>query len=128
MFPLPFLPPLTRPVRPEDIDWSAHYPAFFKSHANDSSADQASAPAEQATASGRGTGREQATQQAVEGSMQVDEALGDDALEPRMDETAAAVRFADVGCGFGGLLGEFARWHCTERRDYNETNKEIPVL
>ncbi|XP_065175217.1 tRNA (guanine-N(7)-)-methyltransferase-like [Sycon ciliatum] len=80
------------PVQPSEMDWSSLYPEVFDSK---SSCAEAVGDDNQAAASGD-------DQQAVEPS----------AKKPCLPESAAIsrqVEFADVGCGYGGLLVELAQ-------------------
>ncbi|CAL5228892.1 g12108 [Coccomyxa viridis] len=67
------------PAHPDDYDWSRHYPAFFSRDAPEGTGSQQQEPEDPSE-----TGTPSAQQQ------------------------QAAVRFADVGCGFGGLLVKLA--------------------
>ncbi|KAK9830162.1 hypothetical protein WJX72_010063 [[Myrmecia] bisecta] len=74
------------PAHPQDFDWATYYPAFFggASASHDEAAPSTSAGAATASTSAA--------------------APADAAAPPAGSAEQPLVRFADVGCGFGGLL------------------------
>eukprot|EP00850_Spirogloea_muscicola_P002792 SM000011S18970 [mRNA] locus=s11:128016:130334:+ [translate_table: standard] len=109
-----------RPLCPAEFDWSKHYPAFF-GEAHGASGLPSAAAAEAKRPDHEQEGPSAAAAQ--NGSWGGGDTLPDKSAEvalPRQDEEAATeascsgsaaangevprVQFADVGCGFGGLL------------------------
>ncbi|KAJ1726437.1 tRNA (guanine-N(7)-)-methyltransferase (tRNA(m7G46)-methyltransferase) [Coemansia biformis] len=78
------------PERPSAQDWSTHYPAYFRVQAGQAGDAKRQASAEDGDTAGREA-------QAKRGPGAA--GIGSDA-----DAPAAKVEFADIGCGYGGLL------------------------
>ncbi|CAI7787486.1 unnamed protein product, partial [Closterium sp. NIES-54] len=89
------------PVCPAEVDWSAHFPAFFPPTAATAqppaAADAAAAADGSAAAAAEGGG---ALSAARDGAAQQHATTA----APSSSTGQPMVRFADVGCGFGGLL------------------------
>eukprot|EP00850_Spirogloea_muscicola_P005624 SM000026S08873 [mRNA] locus=s26:260198:263977:+ [translate_table: standard] len=110
----------SQPLCPADFDWSKHYPASFD-EAHDATGLPSAAAADAKRPDGERGGTSAAAAQ--NGRWGGGDASPDESAEvalPRQDEEAAAeascsgsvaahgavprVQFADIGCGFGGLL------------------------
>ncbi|KAJ1646758.1 tRNA (guanine-N(7)-)-methyltransferase (tRNA(m7G46)-methyltransferase) [Coemansia erecta] len=86
--------PLEYPVRPSEEDWSKLYPAYFRSTPDDTQAAQTASetkrPISPTSANDSDQEGPQAKRGPGNGSMSADK--------------MAQVEFADIGCGYGGLL------------------------
>ncbi|CAI5530031.1 unnamed protein product, partial [Closterium sp. Naga37s-1] len=108
----PLLPParplaLTcSPVCPAEVDWSAHFPAFFPPTAAVAQP-PAAADGAAAAAAGRAAEGEVGLSAARDGAAQQQHTTASTAPTSSNSTPGPGqpmVRFADVGCGFGGLL------------------------
>ncbi|KAJ1667126.1 tRNA (guanine-N(7)-)-methyltransferase (tRNA(m7G46)-methyltransferase) [Coemansia sp. RSA 1813] len=88
--------PLEYPLRPSEQDWSTFYPTYFRS-----SKDQVDAANKDSQQTKRPISP--TTQSADEPSAKRGPAATTDQLPANKDSTAK-VEFADIGCGYGGLL------------------------
>ncbi|CAI5487211.1 unnamed protein product [Closterium sp. Naga37s-1] len=85
------------PVCPAEVDWSAHFPAFFPPTAAAAQPPAAADGSAAAAAAAEGEGGPSA---ARDGAAQQHATTA----APISNTGQPMVRFADVGCGFGGLL------------------------
>jgi tRNA (guanine-N7-)-methyltransferase len=75
------------PISPDHVDWSVHYPEFF------------------ARENGGAVASEAATAELRLNTVECPIEYAEQAIAPQLNGRAGpAVRFLDVGCGFGGLL------------------------
>jgi hypothetical protein len=80
------------PVKPDEFNWSEHFPAFF--------------PATEPEDSGGGDGSKAAADGNAHESRSEEDAENSVATHTvHCDAKDLKVRFADIGCGFGGLIG-----------------------
>jgi hypothetical protein len=84
-----------RPVKPDEFDWSEHFPAFFPAtEPEDSSGGDGS------KAAAAGNAHESRSEEDAENSVATHTV--------HCDAKDLKVRFADIGCGFGGLIVKLA--------------------
>lgn len=112
---------LRSPVCPADVDWSLHFPAYFSKPSKPEDID--SEPAQEAATASSPVDVtalvEPIAKRLKNELLKPSERSDTSNLEPLASEHSddrdvisrnnahPQVRFADVGCGFGGLLGEF---------------------